>query len=86
MTPVRVYGGGLSCAGSGVVDSACRGGPFMTPVRVYGGGLSGMRFGGVDSACRGGAISDAPKFFAVGWGAVVSLLRCVGRLVKFRVP
>ena len=26
MTPVRVHGGGLSCAGSGVVDSACRGG------------------------------------------------------------
>ena len=24
MTPVRVYGGGLSCARSGVVDSACR--------------------------------------------------------------
>ncbi len=59
MTPVRGHGGGLSCARSGVVDSACRGGPFMTPVRGHGGGLSGVRSGVVDSACRGGAIYDA---------------------------
>ena len=81
MTPVRVYGGGLSCAGSGVVDSACRGGAIYdarprSRWRIVG--------GEVRWCCAVpvfGRHKWRPYVFAAGWGCggvfiAFALFRC----------
>ena len=68
MTPVRVHGGGLSCARSGVVDSACRRGAIYDARPRSRWRIVGVRFGGVAPFGCSGVINGAPTFFAVGWG------------------
>ena len=83
MTPVRVHGGGLSCARSGVVDSACRGGAIYDARPRSWWRIVGVRFGGVAPFGCSGVINGAPTFLRRDGGCggvfiVFAPFRCSG--------
>ena len=68
MTPVRGHGGGLSCARSDVVDSACRRGAIYDAHPRSWWRIVGVRSGGVCAVPVSGCHKWRPYVFAAGWG------------------